>query len=155
MRIKGKTVLLYTLILLCVITMSCTTKTVYHHYNIIDGGNWSKTDTAYFVLPDSMAEGEYNTNIGVRHTVNYPYRDLWLSVKYPYKNVPDTIHLYLANERGNWNGSGTASGYYQFETDGPTFYYSGHSDSVIKVCHIMKDLNLSSITDIGIRISKK
>ena len=98
--------------------------------------------------------GIYSTKIGVRHTVSYPYRDLWLSVSLPDKGKSDTVHLYLANERGNWNGNGTASGYYQYEADGPIFNYGESSDSVIKICHIMKGFVLPSISDIGISISR-
>ena len=62
---------------------SCTNNTAYHHYIPIKTESWCKTDTLYFTLPDSMPSGYYNSRIGIRHTVDYPYRDLWLSVHFP------------------------------------------------------------------------
>ena len=87
--------------------------------------------------------------------MSYPYRDLWLSVSLPGKTEPDTVQLYLANDRGNWNSNGTASGYYQYETDGPSFIYNEGCDSVIKVSHIMKGFTLPAITDIGLKITRE
>lgn len=143
----------YIFVAICAILASCSTNTVYHRYYPIENNEWKRTDTIFFTLHDSIGYGTYNTKIGVRHTVSYPYRDLWLTVSLPNKEKIDTIHLYLANERGNWNGNGTASGYYQYETEGPIFHYKENSDSVIKVSHIMKGFTLPSITDIGISIS--
>lgn len=144
----------YIFIAICAILASCSTNTVYHRYYPIEGNGWKRTDTISFTLNDSLDTGIYSTKIGVRHTVSYPYRDLWLSVSLPDKEKSDTVHLYLANERGNWNGNGTASGYYQYESDGPIFNYRESSDSVIKICHIMKGFILPSISDIGISISR-
>lgn len=144
----------YLLISLCSVLVSCTSNTVYHHYNRINDNGWKKTDTIYFILHDSIEEGTYATKIGIRHTIEYPYRDLWLSISLPNKKETDTIHINLANERGNWNGSGTASGYYQYETEGPTLNYKLHSDSIIKVWHIMKGGTVQSITDLGIKLTK-
>lgn len=144
----------YIIIAICAILASCSTNTVYHRYYPIDKNGWKRTDTIFFTLNDSIGIGTYNTRIGIRHTVSYPYRDLWLSVSLPDKEKSDTVHLYLANERGNWNGNGTASGFYQYEADGPIFNYRESSDSIIKICHIMQGFTLSSITDIGISISR-
>lgn len=155
MKIKVKPILPYIFVLSGIITISCTTRTVYHHYNSIDGETWNKTDTASFILPDSMKEGEYNIIIGIRHTAYYPYRDLWLSLILPDKETADTVHLYLANDRGNWNGNGTASGYYQYEADGPAFNYANQKDSIIKLSHIMKESYLPYISDVGIKICTK
>ena len=64
----------------------------------------------------------------------------------------DTVHLELANKRGNWNSNGTASEYYQYETQGPDIYHKQGQDSIIKIWHIMKDASIENITDIGIKI---
>lgn len=144
----------YIIFAIFAILASCSTNTVYHRYYPIEENGWKRTDTIFFILSDSIDTGTYNTKIGVRHTVSYPYRDLWLSVSLPNKEKSDTVHLYLANERGKWSGNGTASGYYQYEADGPIFNYNESSDSIIKICHIMKGYTLSSITDIGISISR-
>lgn len=157
MKVTTKAAIIYANILVifsCLIMASCTNNTAYHHYIPIKTELWCKTDTLYFTLPDSMPSGYYNSRIGIRHTVDYPYRDLWLSVHFPGNEKADTVHLYLVNERGNWNSNGTASGYYQYETDCTNFHYEHSADSVIKVSHIMEDFYLKAITDVGIKITE-
>lgn len=149
------TIYINILITVCAIITSCTTNTVYHHYYPIKDDGWARTDTVYYSIPDSMKTGLYETRIGIRHTVNYPYRDLWLSLELPNRLKADTIHLYLVNDRGNWNGNGTAGGYYQYETIGPEFNYTDTSDSLIKIYHIMNGFKLPHISDIGLKIIKK
>lgn len=141
------------LISLCTLFTCCTPNTVYHHYYPIADEGWKRTDTIFFILNDSIETGNYNTHIGIRHIIDYPYRDLWLSIQMPNQKKPDTIHMFIANERGNWNGSGTAGGYYQFESEGPIFKRHNSSDSIIKIWHIMKERALPSITDVGIKIT--
>ena len=106
--------------------LACQTGTVYFNYEPIAEEGWSKTDTLHYYLPDSLSLGTYQLAIGVRHSGKYPYRDLWLELTQHMPNTKgtsrwkehrDTIHIYLANEKGNWNGTGTTSGYYQLLTD--------------------------------------
>lgn len=136
---------------MCCIIISCTTGTVYHHYIPIEN-KWMKADTFFFAMPDSMETGVYKTKIGVRHTVTYKYKDLWISIGNNENSKTDTVHLELANKRGNWNSNGTASGYYQYEIQGPDIYHKQGQDSIIKIWHIMKDASIENITDVGIKI---
>lgn len=180
--------------------------TLYFRYQSISADGWKKTDTVVFELSDSMICGKCKTEIGIRHTESYPYRDIWVELSYPIINTEktdnryinsdsidkvayineriteeriteekdieekiryktDTLHLYLANERGNWNGNGTTGGYYQFVAEGPVIdfglYNKHHSNinndtiTVIRINHIMADKVLKNITDIGIRIIKE
>lgn len=142
-------------ITLSLIAYSCTTNTVFHKYHPIDEKGWSDNDTVYFQLPDSMATGKYKTEIGIRHTNLYPYKDIWLSIKSDNRDKTDTIHIYLVNDRGNWNGNGSTGGYYQYSV--PITELNDHlsSDSIIKVYHIMKDNPLSGITDVGLKIIRE
>ena len=101
---------------------ACQTDTVYYTYNPISTDGWKKTDTLQFYLPDTLSLGTYHLEVGIRHTGKYPYRDVWLElIQYlPKPNTvndwiehKDTIHIYLANEKGVWNGTGTTSGHFQ------------------------------------------
>lgn len=142
-------------ILFTIILYSCTTNTVYHKYNTIQEETWNREDTLYFTISDSIESGTYNTEIGIRHTASYPYKDLWLSVVTPNRDKADTIHVYLTNDRGNWNSNGSTGGYFQYSVSGIDLNYRSSADSIIKVCHIMNDNHLKGITDIGIKISRK
>ena len=109
--------------LLCIFLNSCQDETVYYSYQSLSKNEWSKTDTLQFFLPDTLKAGEYNLEIGVRHTGKYPYRDLWLELIQYVQNEQsqsanwierkDTFHLYLADEKGNWSGNGTTSSFFQ------------------------------------------
>ena len=101
---------------------ACQTNTVYYTYEPISTEGWSKTDTLEFYLPDSVNLGTYHLEVGVRHSGKYPYRDLWLEITQyipdlqaanEWTQKKDTIHIYLANEKGIWNGTGTTSGHFQ------------------------------------------
>lgn len=146
----------YAIILtVCCIITSCSSDTVYHHYLPIEKTGWEKGDTLYFILKDSINTGKYESYIGVRHTVSYKYKDLWVSICTNCSEKPDTVHLILANKDGKWNSNGTASGYYQYETKGSDLHFSNSNDSIIKIWHIMKDTSVKDITDVGIKLTEK
>lgn len=67
---------------------------------------WRYDDTLRFVT-DSV-EGELR--VAVRHSVAYPYSNLWLEVTRPGTDslhpVRDTVHLELADPFGLWKGTG-------------------------------------------------
>lgn len=151
MHIYGRIILA----VLAIILYSCSTDTVYHKYIPTKNDRWNKEDTLSFVISDSLDTAIYNTEIGIRHTEIYPYKDLWLSITYPNKVTSDTIHVYLANDRGNWNSSGSTGGYFQYSVQAGEFNYSSIGDSIIKINHIMNDSPLIGITDIGLKISRK
>ena len=137
----------------CMVITSCNGNIVYHRYMTTNQEGWNCKDTLIFRL-DSLKAGNYNTYIGIRHTESYPYRDLWLSVSTMNGGKNDTLHIYLANDRGNWNSNGSTGGFYQYETNGPLLHYINKTDSVIKITHVMRDNPLKYITDIGLKISK-
>lgn len=110
------------IILFLSVLYACKPDTVYYTYNAISSNGWSKKDTLQFNLPDTLSPGTYHLEVGVRHSGKYIYRDLWLELTQymPSKEKPnhwvakkDTIHIYLANEKGNWNGTGTTGGHFQ------------------------------------------
>ncbi len=99
-------------------------------------------------------------DIGVRHTTQYAYRDLWLYIRF---NLCDSIrptndervHLFLAQEDGRWNGTGI-SGNYQSLIAYPNILNIKINDSIneIRITHAMLDNPLKDIKDIGIRLRK-
>lgn len=68
---------------LCVLFLlnACHTDTRYHVYQAVSGEEgWDKSDSLAFHLPVGLSSGEYRMEIGLRHTGEYSYRDIWLSV---------------------------------------------------------------------------
>lgn len=115
---------------------SCISETAYYTYEPISEEGWKKQDTLVFNLPDTLLPGSYAMEIGIRHAGKYPYRDIWLElIQYVPSSKPasswmekkDTFHIYLANEKGSWNGTGTTGGHFQFLSPQNTFYFSDDS----------------------------
>ena len=110
------------IILIFSVLHACKPDTVYYTYNAINANGWSRNDTLQFNLPDTLSPGTYHLEVGIRHSGKYVYRDLWLELTQYMPSLDknnhweakkDTIHLYLANEKGNWNGTGTTGGHFQ------------------------------------------
>lgn len=91
---------------LCVLFLlnACHTDTRYHVYQAVSGEEgWDKSDSLAFHLPVGLSSGEYRMEIGLRHTGEYPYRDIWLSVTQSEgDSIPprtDTLHICLTDEK--------------------------------------------------------
>ena len=90
--------------------------------------------------------------IGIRHKDSYLYRDIWLSI-HQHEQV-DTVHLYLANENGNWKGNGIGE-MRLYTEELPIQVLPKDSIHTIQITHIMEDETLKGIHDIGICIKEK
>ena len=111
------------LTLLCFLLGACKNNTTYYSYQHLEDNEWDRKDTLLFLLPDTLKAGTYQLEVGVRHTADYAYRDLWIElIQYiPDQNAPlaewvekkDTFHLYLAGKNGKWEGTGSTSSFYQ------------------------------------------
>lgn len=134
---------------------ACNDDTVYHTYQNLSSSGWDKQDTLEYILPSQFTKHFYELEIGLRHTENYPYQDIWLEVLYPLSpdRCPDTLHVELADQWGNWKGKGTAGNMYQFTFTQERPIQLSASDSLLQVVHIMRDKSLKGISDVGIRLS--
>ena len=90
---------------------------------------------------------DYDYEIGIRHKDTYKYRDLWLTIN------QDTLHLYLADSIGNWQGKGIGN---TKQLTLPWENNQSSQDSIdgFRIVHIMKDSILPDILDIGLQIKR-
>ena len=134
---------------------ACNDDTVYHTYQNLSENGWPKQDTLGYTLPSQLTRHHYSLEIGLRHTENYPYQDIWLEVLYPLTpdKRPDTLHLKLADKWGNWKGKGTSGNLYQFTFTANEPIYLSTADSMLQIVHIMRDKSLKGISDVGMRLS--
>lgn len=95
-----------------------------------------------------MANTSYQYEIGIRHKDSYKYRDLWLTIN------QDTLHLYLADSKGNWEGTGIGE---IRQLTYPIEIHSLNQDSIqeFHITHIMEDNPLYGIHDIGLKIEER
>ena len=77
------------------------------------------------------------------------YRDIWLCILQ--NERVNTIHLYLANENGNWKGNGIGE-MRLFTEEIPIRIHQQDSIHSLQITHIMEDDTLKGVHDIGICI---
>lgn len=145
------------LILLLILFIACQGNTYYHSYQPVSNAGWKRNDTLFYHLP-SITKGEYNLQIGIRHLESYPYKDIWLEVCHNLQDSTifqkDTLHLYLADSLGDWQGKGIG-GLLQYTEEAPlkVEIKESHSNASIHITHLMSDSLLRSIYDVGIQVN--
>jgi gliding motility-associated lipoprotein GldH len=88
---------------------ACNKNVVYSKYQTFKDNEWAAKDKVTFDLDITDTQTLNNINLMVRHADSYPYNNLFLFVtsKYPDgKILTDTMEIVLANEKGEWQGSG-------------------------------------------------
>lgn len=135
------------LLLVLFLTVSCQRNTIYHSFQPVNPTGWDKNDTLTFLLPEALITSSYQYEIGIRHKDSYKYKDIWLTIN------QDTLHLYLAEPKGNWKGSGIGE---MRQLTYPIKLHSLPQDSIkeLRITHIMQDNPLYGIHDIGLKIKE-
>lgn len=88
---------------------SCNKNVVFSKYQTFKNNEWFLKDKAVFDVEIKDTESLNNILLMVRHADSYPYSNLFLFVttKYPDgKTLTDTMEVVLANQKGEWQGSG-------------------------------------------------
>jgi gliding motility-associated lipoprotein GldH len=136
---------------------SCT-DIVYHTYHHFPRERWGKHDTITLHLHISdPVSGNAEISFLIRNQSNYPYQDFHATLQH---NIPDStqwrnynLNFTLANEDGQWNGSGWAGLYQSLISLGQIYVRPG--TYTFKIVHEMPDEYLKGINDMGILIKKK
>jgi gliding motility-associated lipoprotein GldH len=91
------------------LTISCTKNNVYENNKIITSLNWKSADTLSYKVTITDTSHLYNIYINIRHTEDYPYRNIWLTIYTTFpggKTLSKRTELSLADEDGKWYGQG-------------------------------------------------
>lgn len=112
---------------------------------------WCFSDTLSLILthPDSVAAGWLA--VGVTHTADYPYSDLWLEVTSldpAGSSRRDTVCLTLADRNGRWRGNGIGTSFQV--TDTIIRQLSHRACSPLMVRHIMRRDTIRGIDRVGL-----
>ena len=141
------------LAVISLLLVSCQPGVIFSDFQALPGGGWEADSVVVFapVLEDSMAA--YDVQLTVRHTDRYAYQNLWLFVDVQKDSIllrRDTIESYLANERGEWYGSGMSK--YTL----PLLYMENIAlpagEYKITVQQGMREEQLRGITDVGLKV---
>jgi gliding motility-associated lipoprotein GldH len=97
-----------------ILLAACNKNVVYNKYETFKDSEWHAKDKAVFDVEITDTQSLNNINLMVRHSDAYPYNNLFLFVttKYPDgKSKTDTMEIVLANQKGEWYGSGAGDIY--------------------------------------------
>ncbi|MBR5828337.1 MAG: gliding motility lipoprotein GldH [Paludibacteraceae bacterium] len=144
------------IVIISLIMMSCGADVVYTEFKNMPVNGWEAKDVKNYnpIITDTLAD--YEIQLTVRHTDTYPYQNMWLFVTIEKDtNVvkTDTIECYLANERGEWLGSGLSV------KELPLIYeenykFARSGEYKIKLQQGMREEALKGITDVGVQVVK-
>jgi gliding motility-associated lipoprotein GldH len=96
------------------ILSGCNKNVVYSEYKTFENNEWYAKDRAEFDLEIKDTQSLNNISLMVRHADDYPYSNLYMFVTTSYpdgKVIRDTMEVILANQKGEWQGSGAGDLY--------------------------------------------
>jgi gliding motility-associated lipoprotein GldH len=135
---------------------SCDSNKVFEEYIEVEKGNWQKEDIASFEFIAKDTITAHNIYINIRNTGDYAYNNLYLFITMKGPNgglLKDTVNCILADNRGNWLGSGVGDLWdLQIPYVGG-FKFAQTGSYIISYEQAMRvDSGLKGITDIGLRV---
>lgn len=158
MTLRHKSCIVWGVLLLICFT-ACNKSEVYYNYREIKNTKWSKLDTLFFDIDSlTIIPGEpYTISLEVTHSLNYPYRNIWIYLHEDMINPNFTVHgkqFMLADEFGKWHGAGFGSLYQISLKYFDNVQFKDKRNYRIKVVHGMRDEPLEGIEKVGLKISK-
>lgn len=150
--------LVYSVLLLPLLILSCSHTHDYTGYHQIPSTGWSYGDIIDFKVTSPYATDSVSTGIimvSATHDNNYEYNGLWLEVSYTPSGsavaVRDTVYMAMCDDYGHWYGTGMP-GYYQLSDTVTSRPVTLDTASVISVRHIMRVDTLMGISQVGILV---
>ncbi len=105
---------LFLIVTLLLFFSACNKNVVFSKYQTFKDNEWFVKDKAVFDVAITDVTSLNTISLMVRHADSYPYSNLFLFVttKYPDgKTLTDTMEVVLANQKGEWQGSGAGDIY--------------------------------------------
>lgn len=143
------------LVLLC---LSCTQTTVFHQYESIPQGEWSRNNILNFEVEIDSTNLESNIDVELTYNNSYPYSNLYLFVSATDTAAnflfSDTVNITLADEYGKWLGKGWGASYQQVIEYKNSYRFPSSGNYNISIKHGMRDNPISGIERVGIKIER-
>ncbi len=136
--------------------IGCNRNTVYSHFESIRFEGWDAGDTLSFTIAHVKDSGHYEGIVGLRTTVDYPFRGLTVVVEQFVSSgrsfFSDTVNAQLVDEDGIVLGKGTSTYQYSFPF---RQYHLNKGDSLhVTIHHYMKREILPGIMDVGFTMKR-
>ena len=146
----------FLLIILPFLLIGCSPNTLYEDTYSVNRNGWVIDSVGHFRFTIDDTTRYYNLDILVRNTGDYEYQNLWLFIEYvkpdmTYSN--DTAQLFLADDYGNWIGSGIGSIYSANYAYRDSIRFGQTGEYLLNIRQGMRDDSLKGITDIGVTLT--
>lgn len=121
----------------------------------VDVDGWTSDSIAHFEFEIKDTVPTYSIGIQVRNASDYQFQNLWLFMK---KVAPDmsfrndTVQLMLADDYGNWIGSGIGSIYSATYLYEDSVHFSQPGKYIWYIQHGMRTDSLPGIYSVGLKI---
>lgn len=153
---KNKGIYIF-LILSLVITIGCNQKKVYNETRDLPENKWNKENILNFKVPSSDTMHAHNVYLHIRHLSKYDFQNLFLFINISSPeghSVKDTFECMLADDKGNWYGSGWGDVYQNKILYKKNILFPSPGTYVFEIQQAMRRDQLKHISDIGLEIQK-
>ncbi len=140
---------------MCLALNGCGPEPVYSESFEIGDGGWQASEALAFEWEVKDTWAEHDFFVDVRHDQTYPFSNVYLFLEFSFPNgkiARDTLGCDLADERGQWYGTGFGNlvdhriGFRQATQFPLTGTYG------VTIRHAMRTDPLPGITDVGFRL---
>lgn len=149
--------LLAALLLAPVYFISCTSGDMYTDSRAIPGYSWNKENEVELEAQVQDSISPFDIDLVIRTNNNYPYRNIFLFITTSSpagQSITDTVEYYLADEKGNWYGSGLGDINDLSVPFKSRVIFPQGGNYTFSIKQGMREENLEGVTDIGIRIEE-
>ena len=118
---------------------------------------WNVNNIVKFPAQIADTINSNDVNFIIRTGSSYPFRNIYLFVTTTSPNgnsITDTLHYYLADEKGKWHGKGFGDIHEMILPYKSNVYFPLKGTYTFAVNHGMRIIDLKGVYDIGIRIEK-
>jgi gliding motility-associated lipoprotein GldH len=144
-------------IVLLILLASCDKSRVFDEYKPMPEEAWHMDSLKHFAfnVEDSLAI--YNMFVNIRNTGKYEFSNLIVFIETDLPGalkLRDTVNCILANEKGEWLGSGFGSIWTNKIPYKIKFRFPRQGEYKVNIQHGMRKKDLQGVSDIGVRIEK-
>jgi len=137
--------------------LACNNNVYYVKYKKVENYNWKIEEPKKFDVEIKDTTALFSFHVMLRHTGDYQYSNIYLFLNTIYPNnrlVRDTLELILADDKGQWKGSGLSNIKHvtYLMKSGIRFPQKGMYSFAIE--HGMRQNPLFGVTEVGIKLEQ-
>lgn len=144
-------------LLIATACVSCDNRKIAcYSYTSVSVNDWERSDEVTINVDTIRETSDYNAKIGLRSTLEFPFRYLWLRVKIDMENPAfssvDTLKCAITDSKGNKNGGGFSLFEEQFNLKKLKLEKGQYGK--VSIRHIMRRTPLPGVSDVGLILEK-